>query len=189
MNNRRLKVGCGYIRHEKTLKDLTKSLKQYIDNMICKHLCINKYETLDIHGGTLLYSEDQNDIFYKSNLIAIGDTISSVNPLGGEGIRHCMFSATKAAIFIKMMIENRIDSFEDYKKEMLEYFGIKWKLCEKFAKLVYIRLSDKAIDKGFSYFSGLSAEELMDILFRYEFDKIDNALDNFIIRKLKTFIT
>ncbi|MBU0975912.1 MAG: hypothetical protein ABIE03_00140 [Patescibacteria group bacterium] len=146
---------------------------------------LHEYKIVDIHGSNLLYSESQRDIYYKDNIIAVGDAISCVNPLGGEGIRHAMHSADIVSRFIVIYLDTQEYLFEDYEKEMRKYFGKKWLISEKLRKIVYGQLNNEMIEKGFNYATGFSTNELMDLLFFYKFDRIDNALNNFILNKLK----
>lgn len=185
MGSTRFKVGAGYIQDNKFIKDIKFPLKKYIEQVIKDHLRLKSYKVIDTHGSSLRYSEGQKDIFYKSRIIAIGDAISSINPLGGEGIRHAMHTATIAPKHILKHLEDNSYNFKNFEKEIKNYFGLKWKISEKLSKLVYTALDDKTIDIGSNYISKLTTDELMRILFFYEYDKLDNALDDFALSKLK----
>ena len=165
MNKNKYKIGVGYFKSDDKIINLT----QYVEKIIHENLKLKKYKILDKHGGTLKYNLRQKDDYYHKNIIAIGDTISSVNPLGGEGIRHGMYSANVASKYIINYLKGNKISFDKYKYEMKKYFGMKYKLSELFAYLVYMKIKDESIDKGIKYISKLSTKEIIGILFNYKF--------------------
>jgi flavin-dependent dehydrogenase len=125
-----------------------------------------------------------NDIYYRDNAIAIGDAVSTVNFLGGEGIRHGMYGAEIAVKYIEKYLENEIGDFSEYQKEMLREFGTKWNISERLAIKKYTQDTDDLIEKAVAYLSALNAEDIMDLMFYYKFEKISKGLGKYIKGKL-----
>ncbi len=169
-----LKVGSGklYI-HEETKE--VRSMKQLTEKVIYEYLKLNKddYELLDVHGGTLRYSTSIKDTFYKDKIVAIGDAISTVNPLGGEGIRYAMQSADLAAEYIDKYLKNGKENFEGYRKEWRSKNLLSWQLCELAARRVYTKYSDTQIeDRMRAYHKVSDIDVIIASLFDFKFSKI-----------------
>ena len=173
MEQNRLKVGAGRIfLEQKTLRHLS-PLKKYIDLLIDEYLKSKNYKILDKHGSMLKYSRGLKDIYYKDNIIAIGDSVSTVNFLGGEGIRHGMDGAQIAGKYIQRYLEGKISDFRDYETEMHRKFDRKWHMSERLAVRKYIDdVNDELTDKIIYYLKYMKTEDVMDILFYYKFEKI-----------------
>jgi digeranylgeranylglycerophospholipid reductase len=186
MDANRLKVGAGKINVQHQVVEETQPLRRYIEMIITDYLQIKEgdYQIVDIHGSTLKYSSGLNDIYYRDNTIAIGDAVSTVNFLGGEGIRHGMYGAEIAVKYIEKYLENEIGDFSEYQKEMLREFGTKWNLSERFALKKYTQDTDDLIEKAVAYLSALNAEDIMDLMFYYKFEKISKGLGKYIKGKL-----
>ncbi|MEO8890572.1 MAG: NAD(P)/FAD-dependent oxidoreductase, partial [Coleofasciculaceae cyanobacterium] len=145
------------------------------------------YKIIDTHGSTLKYSSGLNDLYYKDNIIAIGDAVSTVNFLGGEGIRHAMYSAEIACKHIESYLINSDADFAKYQKEMQKHFAPKWNISEKMGIRRYLIDSDAKIDKGIAYLSRLSAQDMVDVLFFYKFEKLSKGLGVYLSRKISLF--
>jgi digeranylgeranylglycerophospholipid reductase len=186
MEENRLKVGAGRIfLDSKTIKHLS-PLKIYIDLLIDEYLKSKNYKIIDKHGSTLKYSRGLRDIYYKENIIAIGDTVSTVNFLGGEGIRHGMDGAQIAGKYIEKYLDGKISDFGDYETEMHRKFDKKWHISERLAVRKYIDdVNDKLTDKMISYLKYMKTEDVMDILFDYKFEKISRGFGGYLRRKFK----
>jgi digeranylgeranylglycerophospholipid reductase len=129
------------------------------------------------------------DIYCKDNIIAIGDTVSTVNLLGGEGIRHGMDGAEIAGKYIQSYLEGKISDFRDYETEMHRKFDKKWNISERLAVRKYIDdVNDELTDKMISYLKYMKTEDVMDILFYYKFEKISRGLGGYLQRKIKGWI-
>jgi flavin-dependent dehydrogenase len=172
MERNQLKVGAGIINSEHELVKRTEPIKNYIELIIKDYMKIKDYKIIDIHGSTLKYSKGLKDIYYKDNLIAIGDAVSTVNFLGGEGIRHAMYSAEVACKHIKNYLNNDLSSFRGYQREVRRNFYVRWKLSEILGRKKYLQQSDRLIDKSIGYSKFLTVEDLIDILFYYKFEKV-----------------
>jgi len=184
MEKNRLKVGAGYLKVEHQLVKRTESIRYYIELLIKDYIKTQDYKIIDIHGSTLKYSSGLNDLYYKDNIIAIGDAVSTVNFLGGEGIRHAMYSAEIACKHIESYLINPATDFSKYQKEMHQHFAPKWNISEKMGIQRYLIDSDEKIDRGIAYLSGLSAQDMVDVLFHYKFDRLSKGLGEYLRRKL-----
>jgi flavin-dependent dehydrogenase len=167
------KIGIGCLSPFKGTGD---NLKVPLENILNHYLNLSDYEILDVHGGILRYSPGQTDRYYSHasplHAIAIGDSVSAINPLGGEGIRHGMHSARVAAKHIQRYLSGKQKSFKAYEKELKTHFGLKWRLSEIFAAIAYGWAPDSWRDRGVKLASHFSAETIMDVLFNYNFARI-----------------
>jgi digeranylgeranylglycerophospholipid reductase len=165
-----LKIGIvRYFSHE-TLVPHEPSMDYYINKLIENCFGSKCGKILEKHGKTIHYTYGQKDLLYHDNLIAIGDAISTLNPLGAEGIRHAMKSGTIAANQIVNFLENG-NSFHDYSKAMKKYFGFKWKISELIMNTFYREKDDHRIDLYLKTFKHSSFEELLDLGFSYQLRK------------------
>jgi flavin-dependent dehydrogenase len=189
MEPNRLKVGAARIfLEQKTLRHLS-PLKKYIDLLIDEYLKSKNYKILDKHGSMLKYSRGLRDIYYKENIIAIGDTVSTVNFLGGEGIRHGMDGAQIAGKYIEKYLDGKISDFRDYEAEMHRKFDKKWHISERLAVRKYIDdVNDELTDKMISYLKYMKTEDVMDILFDYKFEKISRGFGGYLRRKFQVLV-
>jgi flavin-dependent dehydrogenase len=172
---------------EHQLVKTTEALRYYIELIIKDYIKTEEYKIIDIHGSTLKYSSGLNDVYYKDNILAIGDAVSTVNFLGGEGIRHAMHSSGIAFKHIKNHLTTPSLDFSDYQIEMQKHFAPKWNISEKMGIKRYLIDSDETIDKGIAYLSGLTAQDMIDILFFYKFDRLSKGLGEYIRRKIAVF--
>lgn len=167
MGSNLFKIGAGWFRPGN--RTGAKNLGEYLDILIKEILKIEGFKVLDRHGSTLKITALRNERFYRENVVAVGDACSSVNWLGGEGIRHGLHSGNIAALTIGEYLDGKIKDFKPYRKRMLKYFGWRWPLSKLFSRLVYSKLSEKQLDRLFWLCSSLSAGELTKILFNYDF--------------------
>ncbi len=166
MENRLLKVGSGKIHFENTNEeDANKTSKQLIDQVIKDYLHTTDYTLIDVHGGTLKYSPSLKDIYYKNRVVAIGDAVSSVNPLGGEGIRFAMKNAEFAVPYIEQFIKEGSADFKSYRKKWRKKHLLKWQISEVSSGKMYGRYGDKKIEERFRFYHLCT--------------DIDGAIDNF----------
>ena len=88
MNHKCLKVGAGRFNLQHKYIQNTGTIQDYIQRLIDEHISPENYEIIDIHGSTIKYCQGLKDIYYQDSAIAIGDAVSTVNFLGGEGTAH-----------------------------------------------------------------------------------------------------
>lgn len=172
MANQQLKVGAGILNQDHTVVDRIQPLKDYVELLIREYVQPQHYEVVDIHGETLRYSLGLGDRYTEGRVIAIGDTVSTVNFLGGEGIRHAMVSAEVASPFIHERLRGTRPDFSGYREAMHDLFLTPWQVTERLAMKKYLQDADPLVDRVISYLAPLSLEEVVDILFYYRFDKI-----------------
>lgn len=187
MEKPRLKVGAASYRLDHKLINQTESIRYYIDLLIHEYIQAKDYKIIDIHGSTLHYSSGLQDIYYRDNIIAIGDAVSMVNLLGGEGIRHAMHCAEIAGKHIQKYLKGESASFQDYQKEIYQKFSRIWNLSEKIGMKRYLIESDQKINEGVSYLAPLETQEMMDILFYYKFEKLSKSLIVYLMRKIRSW--
>ncbi|MBD6619776.1 NAD(P)/FAD-dependent oxidoreductase [Komarekiella sp. 'clone 1'] len=185
MEKGRLKVGAGRFNLEHKNIKHTESLQYYIQLLIDKHVMPKEYKIIDIHGSTIKYCQGLKDIYYKDNAIAVGDAVSTVNFLGGEGIRHGMYSAELAATHINRYLENQISDFRDYQNQMRRYFLPKWEISAKAGVNKYLIESDKKIDESFTYLGLLTTEEIIAVLFEYKLGKLKKGFVKYLMSKIQ----
>ncbi|MBR8826749.1 MAG: NAD(P)/FAD-dependent oxidoreductase [Gomphosphaeria aponina SAG 52.96 = DSM 107014] len=186
MGNNRLKVGAAIINEEHKIVKEIKPLKYYI-NLVLKEY-IKQYKIIDVHGSILQYSMGLKDIYYRDNIVAIGDAVSTVNFLGGEGIRHGMEGAEIAVKYLAGYLKNQLADFSEYQKEMQQRFALKWNLSEQISRRVYLEYSDGKIDKGVAYLTHLTTEEMMEVLFNYKFDQVPRGIGKYLLQKIRSWL-
>lgn len=184
-----LKVGAGLINERHQVVDRVEPLKHYIQLIIDQYIKPDGYKVLDIHGGTVKYSMGLHDRYYQGeNVIAIGDAVSTINFLGGEGIRHGMLSAEVACNYIQARLQGEPSSFKDYQKELHDIFLKPWKISEKLGMKKYLEDADELVDKVVTYLRPLALEDVVDILFYYKFEKASKGLFSYLLKKLQKFL-
>jgi hypothetical protein len=188
MDNYQLKVGSAWIDAEHQYLKTLKPLRDYTKALITDYLQLDHYQLVEIHGSILEYSSHLEDTYYRDNLIAIGDAVSTVNFLGGEGIRHGMQGAAIAVPYIEAYLQDKKVSFSGYEKAMKDYFGQKWNVSEAINRKVYLQYDDAKIDLGVAYLKYLSFDDAIDILFNYKFDKLYRGIYPFILKKINKLV-
>lgn len=168
MQKNQLKIGVGRYFQNDTFVPYNKSYRHYLDNMIQETLHESNPSIIDKHGKTITYTYGHKDPYYNGNLIAIGDAVSSINPLAFEGIRHAMHCSNIAAKHINNRLEGRCTTFGGYLSDMQRYFGIKWKISELLMKIIYKQANDHKIDSMLNAFRSFSFEEMMGLAFHYK---------------------
>jgi flavin-dependent dehydrogenase len=188
MEFRFLKVGAAYINRDLKIANKPQPLKKYIQLLLSEYLQSNNYKIIDIHGSILEYSSGLKDIYYRNNIIAIGDAVSTVNFLGGEGIRHAMYGAEIAHNFIDQYLNNQLFNFQAYQRRMKRHFSRKWNLSEKISRQVYWQYHDAQFDSKVTALTVLKTEDLVDILFAYKFEKAYKVFGNYLKKKILSLI-
>lgn len=161
-----LKVGViryfqnmNYVPHDPSYKSYLNALLERCDIR----------EIHDRHGKTVHYIEHQKDLRHRGPVIAIGDAISSINPLGWEGIRHAMVSGRAAAQTIQTYLKGTSPDLSSYDKKMDDYFGWRWWGSEKMMSHLFKTRRDGLIDFAVRSFSRMNNEEIMQMIFDYRF--------------------
>lgn len=184
MKNNRLKVGAAQINRPHQWVNKNKPLRFYVELILKEYMEEIPYQLINYHGGMLKYCSGLEDIYYKDNIIAIGDAVSMVNMLGGEGIRHGMQNANIASEYIQRYLEQKISNFEGYRKEIRQRYTTPWNLSEKMGLSKYLNSSDQLIDKAIFYLQDFSVEDMIAILFYYDFKRLYKAAFKYFQYKL-----
>jgi len=165
-----LKVGIiRYFLHEQIVPhDL--SMRNYLDHLMLQCFGSLNLPIHDKHGKTLYYTYKQKDLHYNNNIIAIGDAVSTLNPLAAEGIRHAMESGNIAAKHIIAYLENR-EYFDRYPSDLQQYYGLKWRLSEILMNRIYREKNDRKLDLMLRAFKFFSFNEIIDLGFNYKWHK------------------
>ena len=186
MGDRRLKVGAGIVNLPHEFVREMQPLKHYIQLIIDEYIKPTEYSIVERHGGTVRYSLGLKDKYIEGSVIAIGDAVSTINFLGGEGIRHAMQSSEIAVKYIDRYLKGRVQNFEGYQQEMHQVFLKSWTLSEKLGLKKYLADSDRLVDRVVNYLRPLKLEDVVDILFYYKFEKASKGLGAYLWRKLRS---
>ena len=184
MGNNRLKVGSAQLNRSHEWVNQTKTLRSYLELLLTDYLTEIPYKIINHHGGMLKYCSGLEDIYYQDNIIAIGDAVSMVNMLGGEGIRHGMENANIAAGYIQDYLSGKITNFAEYRQEIKQTYTQTWNWSEQMGLSKYLQYSDQSIDKGVYYLKDLSLEDMMAILFDYDFKRLYKAGFKYLCYKI-----
>ena len=98
-------------------------------------------------------------------MVAIGDAVSTVNALGGEGIRHGMDSGNIAAQHIGQALEQQRFEFSGYERDLRKRFGWLWRLLTYVSNKKYLEDPDWKIERTLRQCHRFKTEEIMDVLF------------------------
>lgn len=117
-----------------------------------------------IQGGIIPITSVKNKFVYK-NIICIGDSVSQINPLLGEGYRFIMQSVLIAAPYIQQSVKSKnIGLLKKYEKEWSNKFEdsyLKAKKWQRFFSIIsysnflsdiFVRLAGKLSDEKFEKF-------------------------------------
>ncbi|MFY0603640.1 MAG: NAD(P)/FAD-dependent oxidoreductase [Flavobacteriaceae bacterium] len=174
MENKILKVGSGKVHIQaKDEEKTTKTTKKLTEKIIKEYIKPKDYSLIDVHGGTLRYSPSIQDTFYKDKVFAVGDAVSTVNPLGGEGIRYAMQSASLAVTYIDEYLQKGTTNFGKYRKKWRRKHLLKWQISEVSSRRMYGKYTDEQIEKRIFYFhKSTNIDSLIDTLFNFRFNKL-----------------
>jgi digeranylgeranylglycerophospholipid reductase len=180
MEENRLKIGVvRYFAHENIVPH-DASYRVYLDHMLEECLDHQKFSILDTHGKTLQYTLGQKESKHEGNIIAIGDAISTLNPMASEGIRHAMHSGKISAKYILKYLQGDHSSFYNYSKDMRRYFGLRWKTSEFIMNCMYKEDNDQRLENYAKAFQKLSFKEMLEFSFEYKFRIILKFFWNFL---------
>lgn len=162
---------------------------EYIEKIIEDYLGLEKdeYTITEKHGGTLFYNSKRKDTYQNGRVVGIGDVVSSVNWLGGEGIRYGMRNATLATKHIHEALQKNEFDFSQYEKEAKCYLRKEYWIAEKLSKLVYGKLTDRNITRGVKAVSLFNYDEILKVLFENDYSKLFLVLNRYLKKKLLRF--
>ena len=189
MENRILKVGAGKTHLKSIDQEKTdKTTKKITEKIIEEYIKSSNFEVLDKHGGILRYSAGLKDKFYDNKVIAIGDSVSAINPRGGEGIRYAMQTADLACEYIgEYLIKGNTD-FSKYRKRWRSKKLLKWRLSEFSGRRMYSRYSDIQIENRVNFFHhNFSTDDMIQSLFNFKYNKVFTRVFQLVFLKLSYF--
>jgi digeranylgeranylglycerophospholipid reductase len=125
-------------------------------------------EVEDVHAGEAI-SDNSINKRARDGIVAVGDSVSSINPLFGEGIRPGMESAEMAAdVVIEALHEGDTSKGKliEYEKRWNREKGPKWKTQRMVGELLYDFNADQ--QNRFVRKAGQLSDKQVDRLQRYE---------------------
>lgn len=190
MENKILKVGAGKTHLKSNDQENTdKTTRKITEQIIKEYIKSDNYKLLDKHGGIVRYNEGLKDTFYNNKVVAVGDSVSAINPRGGEGIRYAMQSAELACKYIDKYLTKGNVNFDDYRKRWRRKKLLKWRLSEVSARRMYSKYSDEQVENRVRFFyENYSTDVLIDSLFNFKYDQLFYRSFHFIFLKLKHLI-
>ncbi len=181
----RLKVGVGRnFPHEQVVPHEA-SFRFYLDHLIASCIQTPDFKILDQHGKTIAYTLHQRDRYFEGNVLAIGDAVSTVNPLTFEGIRHALRCGRVAAKHITSYLEGKTRSFRRYQFEMRRSSGLHWLISEALTNKIYREADDEKVDLMLSALKTFSLSELKALVFDYRVGTAIRFVLNYQTRVIK----
>jgi digeranylgeranylglycerophospholipid reductase len=182
MHKNILKVGSGRIQFDSKKNT---SLKEITENLISNFMNIAEYSIIDVHGGNVRIADKYNDIFYKNRVLAIGDAVSTINPLGAEGIKYAIEHAEMNIPYIVKFVKSNKNRFYVARFKWRKKYLLKWKICLILSKRIY-KYTDSQIDSGLKkYIKLTSKEDVIENLFRFNFKNIRKKIVKIVYQKLR----
>ncbi|MFQ5587791.1 MAG: NAD(P)/FAD-dependent oxidoreductase [Nitrospiria bacterium] len=169
MKNPRLKIGVGRNYPAEQVVPHARSMKYYLDQLIRECLKCDPLRILDKHGKTIVYTRHQRDLYAHQNIIAVGDAVSTVNPLTFEGIRHALKSGEIAARHTQAFLEEKKTAFQGYATEMRRYCGLKWVTSEILTEKTYREPDDDKMTMMLHALKNLPLAAFKNLFFDYSF--------------------
>lgn len=160
------KVGvCGFNDYKDHHEDERMSWEQYFDRFVEQDPRLENAEKIqedgehERHAGKAFIEDVPHKV--DDNLILAGDTVSSIDPVWGEGIENCMISGREAAVAATHALEA-----QDFSRETLSRYEDDWEraLQEKEDRLqvahMLYGLDDDTVDRAIRGINRLSDEKL-----------------------------
>ncbi len=158
------KVGLGWIAslHSQEKKNIIHELNDFIK----ENNQLKNGNFIELHSH-FLFANPGLKKHTMNGFIAIGDAATQVNPLAGEGIRHCLWSGRIASDVIDKTLKNK-GKLSDYDNGWKKYTKNKWPLCLRISKYLG-SLDDKSLDLFLSKLKKVDKEDVLNMLFHYKF--------------------
>ncbi|MEK7633661.1 MAG: NAD(P)/FAD-dependent oxidoreductase [Patescibacteria group bacterium] len=131
------KYKIGICEFEDSSSKKISNLETRLEDFMKLLLKNNKFEILEKHGGSI-YAGPKFKIknIRCKNLLGVGDTVSTINPFLGEGIRHSLYSSDFAVQSILNNI-NKSENLNNYEKMWKKYIGFRWSLSSFIGLALY----------------------------------------------------
>lgn len=162
----RFKIGvcwCDY--HFERFSDTDETIDDYIQRWIDDDPRWEVDEIHEVHAGEAYVDTSMNKRV-TDGLMAVGDSIGSINPVLGEGIRPGMDSARMAAeraIPAMKMDDVSEDALKNYETRWNAEKGSRWRMDRFIAEILY-GLQPDQYDELFGKMSDWSEDEWEDLL-------------------------
>lgn len=137
----RFKIGVCWVNdfHDRHAPADGGGIDDYLDTWIASDPRWTVDEVAAVHAGAVV-SDNSINQRAGNGILAIGDAVSSINPLFGEGIRPAMQSASMAAT-VALQALNQGDTSREalaaYEREWNARMGPRWKLQRMVGELLY----------------------------------------------------
>ena len=167
MGDHQLKVGiCRLAPPTGSRASINTALKRLLNRF-----GLDQLPVLDRHGGLVSSTVNRRETSGSGVLRAVGDSASTANLLGGEGIRHAMDSAD---VLAECLVTGA--TLEDYQLSLKRLFNWRWGVSNRLARRTWWGLNNNSADERMDrLISGLSeqasAEDLSELLFDYRFER------------------
>ena len=190
MENRILKVGAGKTHLKSNDQEKTnKTTRKITEKIIEEYIQSKNFKILDKHGGILRYSPGLNDKFNHNKIIAVGDSVSAINPRGGEGIRYAMQTADLACKYIDEYLIKGTTNFSSYRKTWRRKKLLKWRLSEVSARRMYSKYSDEQVENRVKFFhKNFDIDDMVQSLFNFKYNKLFGRMFQFVVLKISYMI-
>lgn len=142
-----------------------RSLEDYLRRFIETEPQLVPGPPLETHGG-FAYVNGGVRRHARDGFLVIGDAANQVNPLFGEGIRHCLWSGRLAARTIReALARNDVSarSLAPYDGRWRAYRDWQWPLAETFHRALY-RATDAQLDYNLATFARADLDALTRVL-------------------------
>ena len=170
MGGTRIKLGVGVYQPSRRGDNI--GLETRLRHFLQKLPWLGQYAIEERHGG-MGYLSGGIRRHVRGNVIAIGDAADQINPLGGEGIRHALQSASFAARVITDVLQfNDHRRLGQYEHLWGHYIGWRWRAMHYFGAVLYGHLSDPWMDRFVRLLGRMQPQELFDFLFEYRLGPI-----------------
>lgn len=167
MEPNRLKVGVGRYHLEENSPTQLPTYRQLLERLIQRVTYGMEYTSLNRHGKRLSYRRGRRDVHVDGPLVAVGDAISTLNPLAFEGIRHGMWSGRFAAEAIDLHLRGDRRALKRFPVKIGRYCGLKWPLCEKLMERAYRENDDVWYETALRAYAKLSTDQMHRFCFDY----------------------
>lgn len=174
------KVGIAIMPHIfKKNKITTPNMQELFVKLISQTPSLKEAKEIEIHSHPDVVDVGGIKRYSSNGFIVIGAAAAQVNPLLGEGIRHCLHSGRIAAKVISEAIKKQNFSqkqLSNYDKAWKKYIGNKWRLSLWMENLLLHELNDRYLDSLIAIIQNLSSSEFLKFIWSFDLRGIKKGL-------------